>query len=85
MVLGQWVTWNWPADPHNWKFQHCDSLLQMFRRWMQNNVFPREDYRELLELTVTYLGGQVYLIMVIFYRKLPKNKYYILPYFISPI
>ena len=62
MVLGQWVTWVWPADPQNWKFQHGDSLLQTFRRWMEDNVFPREDYQELLELAVI-LEGRLYVLV----------------------
>ena len=59
LVLGHWVTWTWPADQQSWKFQRGDAVLQLFGRWMRDNVFPREDYRELLELAVTYLGGQV--------------------------
>ena len=59
MVLGQWTTWNWPRNHQDWKFQRGEQLLLLFHRWMTNNTFPREDYRELLELAVTYLGGQV--------------------------
>ncbi len=57
--LGQWSTWTWPANQQDWKHQRADQLLLLFRTWMENNIFPREDYRELLELAVTYLGGQV--------------------------
>ena len=59
MVLGQWTTRNWPRNHQDWKFQRGEQLLLLFHRWMTNNTFPREDYRELLELAVTYLGGQV--------------------------
>ena len=27
---------------------------------LEKEIFPREDYRELLELTVLFLGGSVY-------------------------
>ena len=31
--------------------------LEYLQSCLQNNVFPREDYRELLELSILYLGG----------------------------
>ncbi len=59
MVLGRWTTWQWPANNRSWKHRRAEQLLIVYHDWMRNNVFPREDRRELLELAVTYLGGQV--------------------------
>lgn len=35
-------------------------VVQWGQECLENEMFPREDYRELLELTVLFLGGSVF-------------------------
>ena len=37
----------------------AEAVLEWGSNCLQKNSFPREDYRELLELIVFYLGGEV--------------------------
>ncbi|KAK4024350.1 hypothetical protein OUZ56_009768 [Daphnia magna] len=49
----------WDGDEESDTFQQASKVL----KWGENHLmacsFPREDYRELIELTVVYLGGKV--------------------------
>jgi hypothetical protein len=38
----------------------ANSLIEWGTRILEEDVFPRSDYKELLELTLVYLGGVVY-------------------------
>ena len=51
--------WEWPQDPNSWLYQQALAVLEWARQAMLNGTFPREDYRELLELIVKFLGGEV--------------------------
>ena len=39
--------------------EQAESVLKWAKECLRQNTFPREDYRELLELTVIFLGGYV--------------------------
>ena len=39
--------------------KQAKSVLNWEQKCLEENVFPREDYRELVELTVVFLGGRV--------------------------
>ena len=45
--------------PEQFLKDQASSSLDYLDTCLQNNVFPREDYRELLELSILYLGGTV--------------------------
>jgi hypothetical protein len=51
--------WAWPANQHDWRFQHAESILLWAREMMLNGTFRQRDHREFLELTVAFLGGVV--------------------------
>ena len=53
------VLWKWPDDSDSFLFKQAEKILEWAEERMVNGTFPREDYRELLELTVVYLGGTV--------------------------
>jgi hypothetical protein len=38
----------------------ASSVIELGTRILEEDVFPRSDYKELLELTLVYLGGVVY-------------------------
>ena len=52
-------TWEWPEDPNDWRHTKATSVLEWADKHMELGTWSREDYRELLELTVIYLGGMV--------------------------
>ena len=39
--------------------KQAKSVLNWGQKCLEENVFPKEDYRELVELTVVFLGGRV--------------------------
>ena len=41
------------------ELEEVESLLKWAEESLSNNTFPREDYHDLLELTVVFLGGNV--------------------------
>ena len=51
-------TWVWPSR-NDWRYQRASDVLEWAEHHMRFNTWPREDYRELLELTVIFLGGIV--------------------------
>ena len=51
--------WVWPGSIRDWRSRRAKEVLLWADDHMQNATWPREDYRELLELVVTYLGGAV--------------------------
>ena len=53
------TTWEWPEDSNDWRHQRATSVLSWADKHMQEATWPREDYRELLELVVMFLGGVV--------------------------
>ena len=50
--------WNWPNDD-DWRHQKAEQVLAWANTRMEHETWPREDYRELLELVVIFLGGVV--------------------------
>ena len=53
------TTWEWPEDSNDWRHQRATAVLSWADKHMQLATWPREDYRELLELVVMFLGGVV--------------------------
>ena len=51
--------WKWPGNMEDWRYQKANEILIWADYHMENATWPREDYRELLELVVLYLGGMV--------------------------
>ena len=51
--------WNWPVDQNDWRFQRASEVLEWATMHMEIATFPREDYRELIELVTVFLGGVV--------------------------
>ena len=51
--------WVWPNDQRSWLFRKAIEILEWCRKMMEEGVFSRDDYRELVELIVIYLGGEV--------------------------
>ena len=49
--------WKWPSRGR--RYEKANQVLQWGDRTMQQRTWDREDYRELLELVVIYLGGVV--------------------------
>ena len=49
--------WKWPS--RGWRCEKANQVLQWGDRMMQQGTWDIEDYRELLELIVIYLGGIV--------------------------
>ena len=56
---GQYTTWEWPADPNDWKYIRAELVLSWAREFMISGDFRRGDHRELIELIVIYLAGIV--------------------------
>ena len=56
--LNEKVFWQWPQD-HDWRYQRASDVLEWAEMHMRLGTWPREDYRELLEVTVIFLGGVV--------------------------
>ena len=52
------TVWVWP-DENDWRHQRASDVLAWAEHHMSIGTWAREDYRELLELTVLYLGGLV--------------------------
>ena len=50
--------WLWP-DESDWRHQRASDVLAWAEYHMRLGTWPREDYRELLEVTVIFLGGVV--------------------------
>ena len=50
--------WVWPDDG-DWRYQRALDVLTWADYHMREGTWPREDYRELLELVVIFLGGVV--------------------------
>lgn len=50
--------WEWP-DTNDWRHERATDVLTWAENHMELGTWPREDYRELLELTVIFLGGVV--------------------------
>jgi hypothetical protein len=42
-----------------WMKKQADSVLQFLLEHLENNTWPRADYKELVQLAITILGGQV--------------------------
>lgn len=55
----KWSIWTRPNSIRDWRCRRADEVLVWANEHMENTTWPREDYRELLELVVTYLGGSV--------------------------
>ena len=51
--------WAWPVNQDDWRFQRADEVLVWATKHMEVGTFPREDYRELIELVAIFLGGEV--------------------------
>ena len=58
MVPQNTVVWSWPRDLQDFLYRKASSVVEWARARMLDRTFPREDYRELLELVSHYLGGQ---------------------------
>ena len=48
------TVWKWPTSVRDWRHQRVGDILVWADRHMQRATWPREDYRELLELVVSY-------------------------------
>ena len=51
--------WEWPDNINDWRHEKAREVLLWAEFHMQHATWPREDYRELLELVTVYLGGVV--------------------------
>ena len=55
--------WEWPVDNHAQPFTFLVNRAVDVRAWAERHLitgsFGRDDYRELCELVVHFLGGQV--------------------------
>jgi hypothetical protein len=50
------TTFRWPRNQHSPRFLLASDTRDWAQQCMQNVVWEREDYMELLELIATYLG-----------------------------
>ena len=48
----------WPEKSTDLWYQ-ADNVFKWAKDCLTKNTFPREDYRELIELTFVYLGGEL--------------------------
>jgi hypothetical protein len=48
----------WPANQLSCVWIQAKSVLTWEEQCLKDNTFPREDYRELVQLMVVYLGGK---------------------------
>jgi hypothetical protein len=48
----------WPANQLSCVWIQAKSVLTWEEQCLKDNTFPREDYRELVQLIVVYLGGK---------------------------
>ena len=53
----QYSTWKGPVNPSDWRSTKAATVLQWANNHMELGTWSREDYRELLELVVIFLGG----------------------------
>ena len=53
------TTWEWSEDSNDWRHQCATSVISWADKHMQLATWPHEDYREMLELVVMFLGGDV--------------------------
>ena len=53
------LAWVRPNSVRDWRSQRANEVLLWADQHMEKMTWPREDYRELLELVVTFLGGAV--------------------------
>lgn len=51
--------YEWPENENDPTYIHASNTLKWGETCLKDEIFPREDYRELLELTVIFLGGQI--------------------------
>lgn len=53
--------WTWPdiTPPHTFLTAKALEVLAFCQRHLQTEAFGRDDYRELCELIIEFLGGQV--------------------------
>ena len=63
ITLDTLLFWEWPADFPKQPYTFTTARALEVRRWGEDHLlqgsFARGDYRELCELIVHYLGGQV--------------------------
>lgn len=59
IYLDDRTLWKWPNSAQDWRHQRASDVLIWADEHMKKATWPREDYRELLELVVLYLGGVV--------------------------
>lgn len=57
--LEERTPWKWPSSIRDWRHQRAKEVLIWAENHMEKATWPREDYRELLELVVIFLGGTV--------------------------
>ena len=55
------TTWDWPADPRDYRHERAREVRVWLEDMMRHGVFARnrDDYRELMECAAVYLGAQV--------------------------
>ena len=53
------LRWDWPNNANDWRHKKATEILARLDELMREGVFTQEDYRELVELIVAYLNGQV--------------------------
>ena len=57
--LDKRLVWVRPNSVRDWRSRRADEVLHWADQHMEKATWPREDYRELLELVVTFCGGVV--------------------------
>ena len=50
---------DWASVAGSWLEDQAEKSLQILTKFRQDKTFPREDYKELCELCVLFLGGTV--------------------------
>ena len=51
--------WDWPHDQNSFLFQQALEVKKWAIDCLERKTFPREDYRELVELTLFFFGGHI--------------------------
>lgn len=59
LSIDERMLWVWPVDTNSWRYEKAFDVLIWADEHMELATWAREDYRELLELVVLFLGGQV--------------------------
>jgi hypothetical protein len=53
------TTWKWPANKSCFLLKQGQTVLNWAKECLKSKTFPREDYLELCQLIVLFLGGDI--------------------------